>query len=382
MTLKYGRPIRGAFTLTELLVAMALSIGIMWILAEAFKMGLDFTSHARSVGSQMSQLDGARAVIARDLLAEHFYPDDNLPNRGVRLSDHRFDWMNNAGQGWSPPKGGFFRIISPVPATLSNDPDGYSMNTAVNHALHFTSILPASEQQLYSVNSPAGGSVTCQSRAAEVAYFLVDSGRKTSATGNTLYYLARRQRLLAMTNDDKSALSTAAADTEAIAGSGVAPSPYQPYTLAEITNPGIRLPISPSTLPGGGSAPPTFGITNARYGEDMLLDNVLSFEVMVDWTQSGVTGSTFGPRTTAVGNWDSPFDFLGAQNAGQNTIGSGVFDTWVGSPTNPTWNVGFGGAPNAQKLPLAIRVKAIQITVRIWDPKTKLARQSTWRLAM
>ena len=58
-TIRHNRPIRGAFTLVELLVAMALCIFIMWLLAECFKLGLDFTRHARSTGSMMSQLDGA-----------------------------------------------------------------------------------------------------------------------------------------------------------------------------------------------------------------------------------------------------------------------------------------------------------------------------------
>src|SRR4051794_32261918 len=104
--------LRRAIGLVELMVAMALSIGIMWILAESFKMGLDFTRHAHSTGTMMSQLDGARAIMARDLLADHFLPDDNKPNRGLRLSDQRLDWLNNSGAQWYPPTGGFFRIIS------------------------------------------------------------------------------------------------------------------------------------------------------------------------------------------------------------------------------------------------------------------------------
>src|SRR6185369_12394554 len=97
---------RRAIGLVELMVAMALSIGIMYILAESFKMGLDFTRNARSTGNMMSQLDSARAVLARDILAEHFLRDENKPNGGVRLSDQRLDFLNNAGAGWTPPTGG------------------------------------------------------------------------------------------------------------------------------------------------------------------------------------------------------------------------------------------------------------------------------------
>src|SRR5436190_24187662 len=101
------RPKRLAFTLVELMVAMALSIGIMWILAESFKMGLDFTRHARSTGEMMNQLNAAGAVFARDLQADHFLRDDNKPNGGVKLSDQRMDQLNSFGQGWYPPTGGF-----------------------------------------------------------------------------------------------------------------------------------------------------------------------------------------------------------------------------------------------------------------------------------
>ena len=133
----------------------------------------------------------------------------------------------------------------------------------------------------------------------------------------------------------------------------------------------------------------------ASRGQDLLLSNVLSFEVQVDWSPNtagtptvpgdDVPGSNLAPRTTAVGNWDWPFDSLAypAGNAGQNTINgaggvNGVFDTWIGAPTNPNWNTGLNVATqNAEKLPLAIRVKQLKIILRIFDNKTQQTRQST-----
>ena len=137
-----------------------------------------------------------------------------------------------------------------------------------------------------------GVSKTFESRAAEIGLFLVDSGKRTTPgpSGQPLYYLIRRQRLTAMTADDISTLAPAVADSDVITSNGSTAI----YTLSDLMNPGppvtpvaVRLPISPSTLPGGANAAlaPTFGINNGRYGEDMLLDNVLSFEVMVDWAQ-------------------------------------------------------------------------------------------------
>jgi hypothetical protein len=382
MTMTRRHRLRPAITLVELMVAMALSIGIMWILAESFKMGLDFTRHARSTGSMMNQLDGARAVVARDLLAEHFLRDENKPNGGVRLSDQRLDRLSNTSPstGWKPPKGGFFRIISPAPTGLDlrTDLDLYSMNTARNHALHFTSILPVTDQNLYTAMV---GGFRYTSRSAEIGYFLVDSGLRTSPgpSGETLYHLVRAQRLAATTSDEISGLSGAVADSGVIASNGT----NQIYTLADLRDPSLRLNVSPSTMPGMGTPPPTFGIASARYGEDLLLSNVLSFEVMVDWGQNvgspQVAGSTLATRTTLAGNWDSPFDHLSV-NAGQNTTytNAGLFDTWY---PHPSWdNFALAVKPNA--LPLAIRVKQIQITVRVFDTKTKQARQSTWKFSM
>ena len=110
----YRRP---AIGLVELLVAMALTIGIMWILAEAFKTGLDMTRELRSTTAMVSSLDGAKAIIAYDLSKDHFPRDDNRPGGGVKLSHQRFDWLTPAGTGWSPPNAGFFRILSPAPTT-------------------------------------------------------------------------------------------------------------------------------------------------------------------------------------------------------------------------------------------------------------------------
>ena len=375
MLMNPNRRFRRAIGLVELMVAMALSIGIMYILAESFKMGLDFTRNARSTGNMMSQLDSARAVLARDILAEHFLRDENKPNGGVRLSDQRLDFLNNAGAGWTPPTGGFFRIISPASTFETFDSDGFAINSARNHALHFTAILPVADQNLYTANSPAGTTTTYASRAAEVAYFLVDSGLTTSpGGGQKLYHLIRRQRLVALTGDETASLLGAANDPEVVASNGT----NTVYTLDNIRDPSLRLNVSPSTMPGGGTPPPYFGPGNARYGEDLVLSNVLSFEVLVDWSQSAVTNSSLAPRQPPI-NWDAPFDTL-AVNAGQNSTftNMGLFDTWY--PV-ANWN-NFALANNAAALPLAVRVKQIQVITRVWDSKTKMARQSTWKFAM
>lgn len=370
---RVSRPIRPGFTLVEMMVACALAVGLMWLLAESFKMGLDFTRHARSTGQMMGQLDGAGAILSRDISAEHFLPNDSLPNRGVRLGDQRLDLLTNASPslGWTPPRGGFFRIISPTSNLVQTDSDGFSIFTATNHALHFTSVLSPSDRNLYSVNV---GNTPFQSRAAEIAYFLVDSGQFTAPVGGQpLYHLVRKQRLAAVTDDERSALLGGVADTGVIAGNGTVP-----YSLVGLTDPANRLPINP---PATSWAPLMFPISNARYGEDLLLSDVLSFEVRVDWSPNtnGLSSSSQAPRAFAT-NTEYPFDNL-TVNTGHNSAfaGQGVFDTWFPAAS---WNINLNGAGNPSKVPLAVRVNGIQVTIRIWDRKTKQSRQNTWKFSM
>src|SRR5690349_13229089 len=108
-----SRSTRPGITLVEMLVAMALALGIMLILTESFKMALDFVRGANATGTLITQLNGAGLALNQDLKADHFLPEDAKPGRGVRLSDQRLDWYNVPGTpGWTQPVGGFFRIVS------------------------------------------------------------------------------------------------------------------------------------------------------------------------------------------------------------------------------------------------------------------------------
>jgi prepilin-type N-terminal cleavage/methylation domain-containing protein len=360
MTPIRSRPGRPGFTVPELLVAMAVALGIMVILTEAFRTGLDFSRFARATGEMMDQLHGAGVIITRDLQADHFDVNTDKP----RLSDQRLDQLTTAGTGWTAPKRGFFRIISPKPSRygpfgeeqlgplpLQNaDNESFYINTAANHALHFTAILPGgSDQNQFS--ALVGGNAYV-SRAAEIAYFLVPmTGQQTSpaSNGRQLYNLIRRQRLVAINDDQKTVLTPAATDIDVISGNGAAA-----FTLADTTNPANRLTYS------------QISSNSPHYGEDILLSNVISFEVRVDWTpnQFGVQGSTAGPQAFKTGgvitNSDFPWDYLSS-----NPQGGGLFET--GNTASP---------------PLAIRVKSIQITIRLYDPRVKLVRQNTWTVAM
>ncbi len=347
-TNRTNRTMRRGITLVEMMMAMALSIGIMLILTESFKMALDFVRGANSTGTMVSQLRGVGAVLSRDLKAEHFLAEDDKPSRGLRLSDQRLDLRNSTG--WTAPVGGYFSIQAPATGIEGADGQGFTVHApAANHILQFTVILPGGkDQDRFSVLSPAPSTpqppppapqpALYSSRAAEVAYFLVATGQTTGgANPQQLYNLHRRYRLVALTDDESQSLRSALGDTEVI--SVPVPNPTSTVnTLATVATPANRMTITP--------------LTGNRFNEDIVLSNVLSFEVLADWTASG---GVVQP-TAFASNTEAPFDFLSTALAG------GVFDS----------------ATTTQ----AIRIKALQITIRIFDFKLKQSRQNTWTFNM
>jgi hypothetical protein len=392
---------RRGYTLVEVMVAMGLSVLTMWILAEAFRIGLEMIGQARAQANLMTQLSAVGTILHRDLVVAHpFLPDDNRPNRGLRLSDQRPDRLMPNGQGWTPPPGGFFRIISPNSTLAQIDTEGLNIYSATNHALHFTAILPENDHNPFYAQLDFGpaGIQTLESRAAEIAYFLVDTGNVTGAGGNRLYNLVRRQRLVALDDTHRNRLwappggSVPGNYTSLIAGDPTKGA----WTLKEIRNPALRLPLSPVTIPAtpsGSTYPLILPVGDPAYGTDILLSNVLSFEVRVNWdpNPNPALNSNLPPRPLGMGNTEYPYDNLtvniGLNPDFQQIIGSiphcTTFDTWH---DETGWNIGpnptFSTTPRSGVLPLAIRVKGIQITIRVFDPKTRSVRQNTWRFAL
>ena len=300
----------------------------------------------------MDQLRTAGVVLRRDLQAKHFSPDPQPgnPSERTRLSDYRFDLT-----GTSAPRGGFFRIYSPASTPEGVDADNLVSYRAENHQLHFTSVLPGGkDEELYFATitrtlpgpPPTITAVAYSSQAAEIAYFLVaDTGQFTNGPGTQqLYKLIRRQRLVAYTDADRQALNMALTDEPATASDVISiRSGNLVNAMPDLTNPANRLSLGVLT---------TFTPIN-RVGDDILLSNVISFEVKVLWIP---TGSTTPGATAFASNTDYPFDNLLA-------LPGNTFDT--GSNPAPT-----------------IRVKALQIRLRVFDGKLKAARQNTFVVEM
>jgi prepilin-type N-terminal cleavage/methylation domain-containing protein len=359
---------RSGFTIVELLVAMALILFIMAILSEAFVAGLDSFRQLKAVGDMQEKLRSTTVQLRYDFYAYHFGDSTGAVNTSLKLSNLA-----------APPPAGFFRVSqgsllgSPAYVLEGSDPGpapiaGANSFHATDHILHFSVARVAGPpQNYYSASVPAGlpagapldgtGPLDYQqpgilnTQWAEVAYFLrqtVDAAGNPLFAGNTpLFALYRRQ--CGVLNQTDAAAATATAQPAANWSSypevscrpnGASLQFYGPVDLA--TAPGTNrclwnTPAAPTTTPPPGVTPmppvnpyyPIFGDRGetTRIGDDLLLTDVISFQVQIL----------------------RPGDFQFVDVPAQ------VYDTATTS----------------------YQIRAIQITIRVWDVKTQQTRQTT-----
>jgi prepilin-type N-terminal cleavage/methylation domain-containing protein len=444
---------RPGFTLVEMLVASALTLLIMVILTGAFQAGLDTFRKLKTAGDMQDRLRAAAVILKQDLAAEHF-----SESRGVyRLSDLRLDLGD---PNFPPPTRGFFRIMTPEPTNAAErsegtDGDSNGSSRATNHVLHFTvrrggetradifavplpfqtpgptqvsanpwassmlgRVFPVDLQSLTPTTSTTG---TFFTEWAEVAYFLTPITGETTSTGLPLHNLRRRQWVIVTRDKDPQDFTFPTGMTQAAVPEFATSlnNPYNPAAMPaptpEFTNEeAIAEPKRRSvdgTTAFDAAQYQSAAATGAREGDDILLTDVLSFEIKVLWIPHPNKATTVpaprpplvnGPQTTSI---DFPFDYLPkVNNPGDATAlpavpahplnGQRVFDTWCSRdltaaggtpPTDYTaWN-NYGpdstgpntAAPTQNTVPLPIRVRALQIRLRIWDVKSQTARQVT-----
>jgi prepilin-type N-terminal cleavage/methylation domain-containing protein len=488
---------RRGFTLIELMVSAALAITIMWILAEAFKIGIDFTRSARSTGDMMTQLNNAGQILSRDLQANHFYvahSSSTVGNLG-KLSAQRLDLLGTSpaaastigvtvgtpttsydptgkvavAGGYIPPQG-YFHIYAPPPTNSLVDGTGdFNINTinapnpanptSLGPVLKFTVYLPQGLQQnLFTATTTAPApknTITYTSQAAEVAYFLgpptsgltstppVTSPTLSGLTGSQpLFNLYRRQRLVAPTSDYAPTLDPIKSNDPNIGDILSLSTPFGSPTPVINTLASFGTPYNNNTnqwsMASRVPATPLASVNPvSRVGDDILLSNVLSFEVVACWMPPPANPTnpalsvvlTQPPQfpSAIVGNGSpQPLSFLTTTGAPQNsnhpfgnlpgfTLNPAkskpyTFDTWsnIQQPypvlpnANPlaqnlNWNNFYtlnnpgvipngagtmASVPNPNLIPMPIRITALQITIRVYDPKTNQARQNSWRVSM
>jgi prepilin-type N-terminal cleavage/methylation domain-containing protein len=406
---------RSGFTLVELLVALALIIFIMVILSEAYAASMASFRQLKAIGDLDAKLRQVSTVLRNDLQADHF-------EGKKRLSDPNM-WADG------PPREGFFRIwngsglnFGPNYVTEGFDGDFIASNRAVDHYLHFTAKKRGNKRgdfytaQIGDPTSPLlitnttnflnpnffgqppderyqDVNSTFTSQWAEIIYFMQPNG--AFAGGVTPLYTLYRRQLLAVPNN----LDLNWNPTYQIPAAS-----YQNYqdisckvfppggnllyfnNPTDLTVPQRRFAMDPTqdggVLTGTATNPvtntaypcyPPLTDANGRTAGDMLLNDVLSFEVKVIITPGGAS--------TDLHSLTSFNPLFGLPNQ------PAVFDTWSNyRDTNPgtgapsgydylLWN-GNAVAPN-KNIPTQIGILALEITIRIWDYKTEQARQIT-----
>jgi hypothetical protein len=138
-------------------------------------------------------------------------------------------------------------------------------------------------------------------------------------------------------------------------------------TLRELTIPANRL-VPGSKLPAR---------PNGREGEDILMSNVVSFEVKFTGTAGA---ASFAPGVTwprpLPGNLDYPYDtlpvFPGATNPGEFDTFTSQVPNWFASTNLATINP--NNPSGAMK---SIRITGVKVHLRAWDSRTLQSRQTT-----
>jgi len=427
---------RAGFTLVELMVAAAVCVLIMAILSRAFVISADAMRELKATGDMMDQLRAASVVMREDLVQNRFLPDDTRENMGLRLSDQRLDQIFSGGptitpNSWTPPTGGFFRARCSPSLVEGYDNDNIGsyragatgpVNNTTGHYLHFTSVRRGGlDQNVYSATT-ANGHIS--SPAAEIAYFLdpVPQG-STGPGGPTYHNLIRRQRLLAMNDFVASQIAVndpavVSVYTDTSTGAPI----LRVNSMATITHPqnrlggrGLGLLAQPIVAQPGQDD--NLSAATSRVGDDVLLSQVISFEVKLQWVhnqfevayqpplgfrprlprqfvdptraaielrQAGTFDSEGPNGSPGVATTDFPVDTLPQQSTNTNFDNQFVFDTW--STQVPGWDANrqqaLPGQPNQPPptpgaIPMRVRVLKAKITIRVWDQKLKLSRQVT-----
>jgi prepilin-type N-terminal cleavage/methylation domain-containing protein len=345
---------RRGFTLVELLVAAALSVLVMYVLAEAFKAGTDTLSQLKSVAGLADQLRTAETIIRRDLKQQHL---ENDKGESVLVSDQSVA----STAGWKAPNRGFFKVVQASVSTTGSaselsDGNGISSARTTHDWLQFTNKLTGkTADQVFIVPAPAtnptstvgsniglstsnmldfatlsassGGAATFAGKWGEVTYFLKKQDNAFMPPDVTnprdLHVLYRRARVLlppasqAVTVTGEASIIGPTAYFPELSGHVQNPTTnvWTMNTPERATDPQFRLG---STLNAGGAAtangpiPPGFAttlpspITAAdanNFGSDILLMNVVSMRVQLLNSTTLAYDPSALPSTTT--QWDT-----------------------------------------------------------------------------
>ena len=447
IALQINRNSRNAFTLVELLVAMALIILMLSIMSQAFVIATGVMQGLKEVADMQEKIRPAITLLQRDLGANHF-------EGSKKLSDPEF-WDNG------PPKEGYFMLwqdkANDVAEGTTNNVTFSQSAAAANHMLAFTVKLSGKspndffESSSFNFLTPPlfgntffNGAGTplgmkdanirrfesdikyIHSDWAEVAYFLGphNAAGVVTADGNTdgkanpsvlslpYFNLYRQQRLvLPSYNIAGVTLPTAGANEEISCELAT----FSFNKPSDLTVPWKRMgnrtnvvntqppPMAPSVGLTSASYPkhylgypqtnmPLFSEYSSatKINTDIIATNVISFDVKLltdnqyDYQSLSTilgAGSSYYNHVP-VGNYGSPrvFDTWTTDqgNAG-NTIPKYDFGIW--NSITGKWQPSGNTLGNNSLIPVwnwnnntGLNIKAVQISLRIWDQKSNTAK--------
>lgn len=437
---------RNAFTLVELMVAMALIILMLSIMSQAFVIATGVMQGLKEVADMQEKIRPAITLLQRDLGAFHF--------EGIKkLSDPEF-WDNG------PPKEGYFmlwqdRAFEPVIGIEPSGNEGayngvsFSRSAALaNHMLALTVKLPGKSPNDFFESSsfnlftpPLFGNIflnkvsnppvvnipprvtddtpkgmldsntrrfekdssLIHSEWAEVAYFLGPltgnpDGYTDGKTGPALpYYNLYRQQRLVLPSFNISGVTlpvATAAIREEISCETFTGTFNKP---SDLTVPWKRMGNRTLNHLGNRAGPLFLGFSNAsaRVNTDIIATNVISFDVKLltdlrydyeDLTTILSQGSysTYAPFSNyALANGNAAirvFDtWTTDQGNAANTIPKYDFGYW--NNFTGKWQPSGNTAGNNALIPVwnttnntGLNIKAVQISLRIWDQKSNTAK--------
>jgi type II secretory pathway pseudopilin PulG len=413
---------RQAFTIVELLVSLALILFIMAILSEAFSSGLETFRQLKAIGDLQERLRTATTILRRDLAADHFeghrrlgdptFWADGYPVMGY----FRFDGGASFAEGadpditFNPPNGYFVSPVRSPPPPPPGQPQFPGQLAPGGHTLAFTvrlrgngrenffsapippplprvganltpSPLVTQDTTFYGYSATPDAqfqdvSLTYNSQWAEVVYFLVWNG---TYAGNTPLYTLYRSQLAVVPDNRKLApnappiapdAANAALTTEYNQGYykevSCFPAPNTPFLFfpcpGDLTNPGSRALANrgPFTAANNPMNNPS------QWGATLVLNDVISFDVRALPYLPGTNPPLqpyFNDFVTLNGGYNN-VQVNQAQNAAGITFDTADPKVYTGNPYSTVPTPGYV-------------VRALQISVRIWDLKTQQTRQTS-----
>jgi prepilin-type N-terminal cleavage/methylation domain-containing protein len=425
---------RSGFTLVELMVAMALIMFIMAILSEAFTEGMKSFRHLKATADMAERLRAVSNILHKELGADHF-------DAKRRMSGADEWNNGPATEGFVRVYHGSPRTLEGADVTeVGLGTPFLNSYRTTDHMLHFTAKLRGNERgDFFSTGSlPAGSLLTTSplllgprhyqeganpnvynSQWAEIAYFLRPTG--DNAKGTPLYSLYRRQLLLV---PDNGLLTGNVAKGANVPATATAQYEYPEMSASynganvyfnnprDVTMPVRRFGMTAGNLAGAYASTytdPTTNVVRNTYptmaedtgpyprpdglnfqGADLMLTDVISFEVLVlpSITQTG--GAHFVDLFDQTLNFDVNNVAQSNNNsvypAGAGTAGPRIYDTWSnmiekpqagGAPVNNYSAYTTAGAPQSIPFKTSLRIRAIAVTIRVWDLKTEQTRQIT-----